>query len=182
MSPILIAVLGVVVLLLAIFLIVVAMRPNEFKVTRAASLAAPAATLFERVNDFHQWTSWSPWEDKDPAMKKIYDGPPAGVGTHYHWVGNKNVGEGMMTITESRPNELIRIKLEFLKPFKGTNDTVFTFKPENAGTAVTWTMSGNYNFFTKMFGLFMNMDKMIGTDFEKGLAQLGAAAKSPAKV
>ncbi len=122
MNPILIAVLAVVAVVV-VFFIVVGTRPNEFKVTRSATLAAPAALVFERVNDFHQWASWSPWEDKDPNMKKTFEGPPAGVGAHYHWAGDKNVGEGMMTITESRPNESIRIKLEFLKPFKGTNDT-----------------------------------------------------------
>lgn len=163
------------------FFIIVAMRPNEFRVTRSAVLPAAPETLFDQVNHVRKWEAWSPWEKKDLTMTKTYDGPPAGVGAHSHWAGNK-VGEGMMTITESRPNERIRIKLEFLKPFKATNDTEFTFKSEGNGTRVTWTMSGRYIFITKIFSLFMNMDKMIGTDFEIGLAQLGTVTRQPAEI
>ena len=108
------------------FLVVVAMQPADFRVTRTATIAAPAAAVFAQVNDFHNWQAWSPWEKMDPAMKRTYEGAPAGRGAIYAWVGNKEVGEGRMTVTESRPNELIRIKLEFGKPFRATNVAEFS--------------------------------------------------------
>ena len=114
-------------------------------------------------------------------MKQTYEGAPAGTGAIYSWVGNKEVGEGRMTMTESRPSDLIRIKLEFFKPFAATNIAEFTFKPEGNQTAVTWSMTGENNFMAKAIHLFMNMDKMIGGQFEKGLAQIKSLVEAPAK-
>jgi hypothetical protein len=157
---------------IVVFLIVVAMQPPDFKVERSATLRAPAPAAFAQVNEFQNWQAWSPWEKVDPALKRSYDGPKAGTGAIYAWQGNKDVGEGRMTITESRPGELVRIKLEFFKPFAAVNDTVFRFQPSGEATTVTWTMSGQNNFFSKAMCLFVNMDRMVGGMFEQGLAQM----------
>jgi Polyketide cyclase / dehydrase and lipid transport len=180
MHPILIAVLVALAVIVALFLIAVAMQPSTFRVSRSAKISAPPATVFAQVNDFHNWDAWSPWAKIDPACKFSFDGPPAGVGAKFAWAGNKKVGEGRMTITESKPTELILINLEFLKPFKATNTTEFTFKPEGNQTYVTWTMTGKNNFFFKAFCMFMNMDKMVGGDFERGLANMKAVVETPA--
>src|SRR6266576_1461414 len=111
-----------------VVIVVVAMQPSEFRITRSATMAAPAPAVFAQVNDFHNWQAWSPWAKLDPAMKQTYDGAPAGIGAIYRWAGNNEVGEGRMTLTESRPSELVRITLEFLKPFAGTSIAEFTFK------------------------------------------------------
>ena len=174
MHIILIAVAAIVVL----FIVIVALQPNKFRITRSAGVAAPPEMIFTHVNDLHKWEAWSPWAKMDPACKNSYEGSPAGTGAILAWAGNKKVGEGRMTITESRPNELIRIRLEFFKPFKATNAAEFTFKPEGNQTLVTWSMSGNNNFMGKAFGLFMNCDKMVGGDFEKGLAAMKSVAES----
>jgi hypothetical protein len=158
--------------LAAVFALVVSSRPSEFRVTRSTAIAAPPAAVFGQVNDLHRWEAWSPWAKIDPAMKQTYDGPAAGVGAAYEWAGNRNVGEGRMRITESLPPELIRFKLEFLKPFKGDCDTLFTFQPQGGGTQVTWTMSGRNHFLAKAMGLFMDCDKMVGGQFETGLTNL----------
>jgi hypothetical protein len=167
--------------IIVVFLIVVALQPVEYRVMRSASVSAPPAAVFPQVNDFHNWEAWSPWAKLDPAMKQTYDGTPAGTGASYSWAGNSKVGEGRMTITDSRPNDLVRIKLDFIKPFASTADTEFTFKPEGDQSRVTWTMSGRKNFMTKMFGLFVSMDKMIGKDFEKGLAQMKTVVEATTK-
>jgi hypothetical protein len=164
-----------------VFVAVVALQPSEFRVARTATISAPAPAVFAQVNDFHNWNAWSPWAKLDPAMKQTYEGAPAGTGAISTWTGNKDVGEGRMTITESRPSELVRIKLEFVKPFRATNTAEFTFKPEGDQTIVTWSMAGKNNFMAKAFGLFMNMDKMIGGDFEKALANLKSATEAAAK-
>ncbi|MBL8179147.1 MAG: SRPBCC family protein [Bryobacterales bacterium] len=158
---------------------VVAMQPAQFEVTRKARIAAPPEKVFAMVNDFHRWEAWSPWEKLDPAMKKTFSGPEAGAGASYAWVGNSDVGEGRMTITESHPQQHIRIRLEFLKPFAATNQTEFRFTPAANEVEVSWTMTGENNFISKAFCLFLGgMDKMIGPDFEKGLTQLRTAAAS----
>ncbi len=154
------------------FVVVAALQPSDFRVVRSATISAPASAVFAQVNDFHNSEAWSPWEKLDPAMKQTYDGSPAGTGAIYTWAGNNQVGEGRMTLTESRPSELIRIKLEFLKPFAATNTEEFTFKPEGNQTAVTWSMAGKNNFIAKAMCLFMNMDQMVGGQFEKGLAAM----------
>jgi len=150
----------------------VAMQPTDFRISRSATIPAPASTLFEEVNDFHKWEAWSPWARLDPNAKNSYEGAPSGEGAIMRWVGNNQVGQGSMTLMESRPNQLIRIKLEFLKPFQATHTAEFTFKPSGDQTLVTWSMSGKNNFASKAFVLLMNCDKMIGTQFEKGLENL----------
>lgn len=167
--------------ILVFFLIIVALQPSDFRVTRSLAIAAPPETVFPHVNELKKWAAWNPWEKIDPAMKLTYEGPPAGVGAAYAWVGNKDVGEGRMTLTDSRPNESIRFKLEFFKPMAGTSDAEFTFKPQGGQTEVTWTMTGRNNFIAKAFCLFMNMDKMIGGNFEKGLADLKTVAEAEAR-
>ena len=166
--------------LVVLFLIVVAMRPADFKIVRTATIAAPDSVLFAQVNDFHNWGAWSPWAKLDPAMKETYDGPASGTGATYAWTGNSDVGEGKMTILENTPSSLVEIKLEFLKPFAATNIAEFSFVPTGNGTTVTWTMTGTNNFMAKGFDLVMNMDKTVGKDFEKGLAGMKAVAEAKA--
>ena len=157
------------------FLIVVAMQPTDFKVERSATMRAPAPAAFAQVNEFQNWQAWSPWEKVDPALKRQYEGPKAGTGAVYAWQGNKDVGEGRMTIMESRPGELVRIKLEFFKPFAATNTAEFSFKPAGADTtAVTWSMAGQNNFLSKAMCLFIDMDRMVGGMFDQGLTQMKA--------
>ncbi|HKY62880.1 MAG TPA: SRPBCC family protein [bacterium] len=163
--------------ILALFVIIVATRPATFQVTRSISVAAPPEAVFAQVNDLHRWAVWNPWGKLDPAMKVGYEGPAAGTGAVYSWVGNSQVGEGKMTILESRPNERIRIQLDFYKPMAGTSLAEFTFKPEGEKTTVSWSVSGKNNFIAKAMGLFMNMDKMIGDQFDKGLADLKSIAE-----
>jgi hypothetical protein len=162
-------------LILAVFAAYVATRPGEFRVTRTRTVKAPPAVVHGYVSDFHKWPEWSPWEKLDPAMKRELSGPPSGPGAQYAWVGNDQVGEGRMTITDSRPPESVTIRLEFLKPFPATSTTVFDFAPKDSGTQVSWTMTGHNNFMAKAMTVFMDMDTMIGADFEKGLANLDAA-------
>jgi len=159
----------IVVLGLAAF---VATRPAEFRVTRTASFAAPAPVVFAQVNELRKWEAWSPWAKKDPQMKQAYAGPAAGAGAVTSWVGNKDVGEGRMSIVESRPAELVRFKLEFFKPFAATNSAEFTFKEQGGRTAVSWSMSGRNNFVGKAMSVVFDFDKMIGADFEAGLASM----------
>jgi polyketide cyclase/dehydrase/lipid transport protein len=168
-------------LIIVVFVIVVATRPANFRITRSTAIAAPAEVVFAQVNDFHKWDAWSPWAKLDPAMKQTHEGTSAGAGAIYSWAGNKEVGEGRMTITESRTNDLIRIKLEFLKPFAAVNTTEFTFTPDGNQTAITWSMTGTNNFMAKAFCMFMDMDKMVGGDFEKGLAQMKSVAETAAR-
>lgn len=159
----------IVVLGLAAF---VATRPAEFRVTRTASFAAPAPVVFAQVNELRKWEAWSPWAKKDPQMKQAYAGPAAGASAVASWVGNKDVGEGRMSIVESRPAELVRFKLEFFKPFAATNSAEFTFKEQGGRTAVSWSMSGRNNFVGKAMSVVFDFDKMIGADFEAGLASM----------
>src|SRR5213592_5150938 len=168
----LIKILIALAVIVIVFVVIVALQPSEFKVVRNATISAPAPALFAQVNDFHKWEAWNPWGKLDPTMKQAYEGAPAGTGAIYTWSGNNEVGEGRMTITESRPSDLIRIRLEFLKPFAATSTAEFAFKPEGNRTVVTWSMAGNVNFMAKIVHLFMDMDRMIGDKFEQGLARL----------
>jgi uncharacterized protein YndB with AHSA1/START domain len=170
-------VIGLVVVVIGVVAIV-ATQPSDFRVARTATIAAPAPAVFAQVNDFHNWQAWNPWAKLDPAMKQAYEGAPAGPGAVYAWAGNYEVGEGRMTLTESRPNDLIRIRLDFLKPIRGTSLAEFTFKPEGDRTVVTWSMTGRNHFMAKAVHLFMDMDKMIGGNFEKGLAQMKAVVEA----
>lgn len=169
--------LAVIVLVL---IAVIAMQPSDFKISRSAAIPAPPATVFAQVNELKNWEEWSPWAKLDPAMKQTYEGPAAGTGAISRWTGNNQVGEGKMTITESKLDELVRIKLDFIKPMASTSDVQFDFKPQGSETLVTWTMSGKSNFVHKAFGLFMDMDKMLGGQFDQGLAQLKTAATKKA--
>lgn len=178
MLPMILLAIGAIIVVLAVF---VALQPAEFRITREATIAAPPATVLAQVNDFHNWDAWSPWAKLDPAMKQTYDGATPGTGAIYKWSGNNKAGEGRMTLTESRPAELVRIKLDFIKPFAATNTAEFTFKPDGDRTAVTWSMSGRKNFKFKAVHLIMNMDKMLGGEFDKGLAQMKSVAEAATK-
>jgi uncharacterized protein YndB with AHSA1/START domain len=167
--------------LILIFVVIVALQPADYRVERSATMAAPPATVFEEVNDFHNWDKWSPWAKLDPAAKYTFEGPSSGTGAILRWAGNSDVGEGSMTILESRPSELIRIKLAFIKPFEDTATVEFTFKPEGDKTNVTWSMFGKNNFIGKAMCMFMSMDKMVGDKYAEGLANLKAVAEAKAK-
>ena len=164
--------------IILIFVIVVASRPADFSYQRSATINAPPSAVFPQVNDLHKWQVWSPWAKKDPTAKNTFAGPLAGVGASMSWAGNNDVGEGTMSVIESQPDESVKLQLEFRKPFAGTNLAEFTFKPESSQTLVTWTMSGKNTFFFKAFSLFVDCDKMIGGDFEKGLADLKKIVES----
>jgi uncharacterized protein YndB with AHSA1/START domain len=178
---ILLGVAAVIVLVVGVLALIVAMQPSEFRIERTTTIAAPAPAVFAQVNDFHNWQAWSPWATLDPAAKSSFEGAPAGQGAMFAWAGNSKVGEGRMTITESRPSELVRIKLEFVKPFAATNTAEFTFKPAGDRTAVTWRMFGHHNFLSRAVFLFVNMDKALGSEFEEGLASMKSAAEASAK-
>ena len=153
-----------------------ATRPNTFQVQRKAVIAAPPEKVFAMIDDFRRWNEWSPWDKLDPAMTRTFGGPATGVGATYAWTGNSAVGEGRMEILESTPPSKIRIKLDFIKPFESNNVTEFVLVPRDGGTEVTWTMQGPNLYVSKLMDTFVDMDAMIGKDFEKGLADMGAAA------
>ena len=173
LKKILLVVLAVVV----VFVLYVATRPSTFRIERSAPVAAPPAVVYGQLVDFHRWSAWSPWAHLDPHMSVQYGGAPSGQGAVYEWNGNDKVGQGRMTIVEARPPEAVAIKLEFMKPWSQTNRSEFLLRPEAGGTRVTWTMTGENDFVGKAFGVFMNMDKLIGADFEKGLATLRTVAE-----
>ena len=158
---------------IATVLILAATKPDTFTVQRAAVVKAPPENVFPMINDFHQWTTWSPWENKDPAMKRTYSGSPSGRGAVYAWDGNKNVGSGRMEILDASSPSKIVIKLDFLKPFEAHNTAEFTMLPQGDGaTNISWVMHGPAPFISKMMQVFMNIDKMVGKDFEIGLSNL----------
>lgn len=174
---VLLGVVGVIVLAVVVFVIVVAMQPSDFRVERSITIDASPDVVFGHVNDFHKWEDWSPWAERDPNAKATYAGPDAGKGAVFHWDGNDDVGEGSMTILESRPGEWIKIDLAFVRPMEDSATVEFTFKPDGEGTAVTWSMHGENNFAEKAFCMFMDLDSMIGEDFEKGLASMKSAVE-----
>jgi uncharacterized protein YndB with AHSA1/START domain len=171
----------VLVLLVAALAVYVAMQPSEFTISRSRTLAAPPAVVFAYLNDFHQWKEWSPWEKLDPAMRRQYSGAPAGPGAIYEWAGNDKVGDGRMTIVDSKEPETVSIRLEFLKPYQATNTAEFFITPGGLGTDVTWAMSGHNGFMAKAASLVLNIDKQVGGDFEKGLAALDQVTEAAAK-
>jgi uncharacterized protein YndB with AHSA1/START domain len=173
--------LAVVAALIIAFVIVVAMQPSTFRISRSATMAAPAAAVFPHVNELKKWQPWSPWMKLDPNAKSTFEGPEGGKGAAMTWAGNNEVGEGKMTIIESKPNELVRFRLDFYKPMAGTSEAEFTFKPEGENTTVTWTMSGTNNFIGRAMCMVMNMDKMVGGEFEKGLASIKTIVDAPGK-
>lgn len=167
------------VALVLAFALYVQSRPSAFRITRSLVIAAPPSAIFPLLHDFRAWARWSPWEKLDPDMTKTYGGADAGVGATYHWQGKKS-GEGKMTITESESDRRLVIALDFIKPFPANNTTIFTVEPDGEGTRVTWTMEGESNFASKAFGVFVNMDAMVGRDFETGLAAISTIASAPA--
>lgn len=167
-----------VIIALAIFSIIAALQPNEFHVERTAIIDAPVNVVFDQVNDYHNWDAWSPWAKIDPKAKQVIEGKAAGVGSTMSWSGNMEVGEGSMTIVESKKNELIRHRLDFIKPMKSTNTVDFTFKSEGKNkTTVSWSMYGPNNFIGKAMGLIFNCEKMVGEQYEKGLENLKAVTE-----
>ena len=151
-----------------------ARKPNTFSVERSATIDAPPDKVMALLEDFHRWGEWSPWEKLDPDMKRTHSGAPKGKGAVYAWEGNSKAGAGQMEITDSSPSHL-SLKLDFTKPFEAHNVVDFKLEPQGNATNVTWTMNGPTTFITKVFMVFMNMDKMVGKDFEKGLANMKAA-------
>ncbi len=166
--------------LFALLLVVIAMQPSEFNVVRSTSMVAPPELVFEQVNDFRNWEAWSPWAKKDPNAKNMLEGPSTGTGSKFHWDGDSNVGAGSMTILDSKPNERVQIKLDFIRPFEGTNDVVFSLAPKGDQTELTWSMTGENNFIGRAISLVIDCEKMIGGDFDKGLANIKAIVEKPA--
>jgi hypothetical protein len=172
------AVLLALAVILGILIVIVALQPPVYRVSRSITIVARAADVFAQVNDFHNWDAWSPWAALDPDASKKFEGPPAGAGAVFAWSGNKKIGQGQMTLTDSRPHELIRINLQFIRPFPSSSTAEFTFQAEGVQTLVTWSMAGRKNFISKAFCMFMDMDKMVGRDFERGLAQIKAVTET----
>ena len=164
---------------LAIVLVLAATKPNSFSVQRVTSIKAPADKIFPLINDFHQWGTWSPYENKDPAMKRTFSGAASGNGAVYAWDGNNNVGSGRMEILDASAPSKIVIKLDFFKPFEGHNTAEFTMLPQGDATTLTWRMHGPAPFMSKLMQVFMNLDRMIGKDFEVGLASLKQLTEKP---
>lgn len=172
------------VLVLAVggFLVYAATRPDTYRVSRSMTIAAPPPVVYAQLDDFKSWSAWSPWDKLDPTMKKTYEGPAEGVGASYSWQGNDKVGKGRMTITDAEPPKQIKYRLEFMEPFAAVAATTFDIAPAGEGAStVTWTMDGKNNLVGKVFGIFMDMDKTIGADFEKGLSGLKTVAETEGK-
>src|SRR5438552_160841 len=170
-------VVGLLAVLIAVVLILALTKPDTFRVERTTSIKAPPKRIFPLLNDFQSWSAWSPYEKKDPAMKRTFSGPPSGKGAIYEWDGDKNVGQGRMEIMRSTPPSNVTLDLDFVKPFEAHNTVVFTLAPQGDSTTLTWAMQGPANFISKVMQVFINMDKMVGTDFEAGLANLKALAE-----
>ena len=168
------AMIGLVVVLILIY---AAFKPGDFRVQRSIAIQAPPEKIFPLINDFHQWPSWSPWEKLDPNMKRTLTGPPNGAGSAYEWDGNNKAGKGRMEITDSVPSSKVGIKLDFMKPMEGHNTVEFTLRPDGNSTNATWAMSGPLTYPGKLISVFVSMDKLIGSDFETGLANMKAVAE-----
>jgi hypothetical protein len=170
-------ILAILIAIVVVLLGYAATKPNTIRYARGTRIDAPPDRVTALINDFRKWIAWSPWEKRDPELKRTFSGNAAGVGAVYAWEGNKNVGSGRMEIVESTPTK-IRIKLDFIKPFAANNIAEFTFTPQGSATDVHWTMTGPNLFIGKVMSIFMDFDKMIGKDFESGLAAMKAAAES----
>ena len=174
-------IIGIVVIILVIAIVALlayaSTKPDNFTVKRSASIKAPPEKIFPLINDYKNWPQWSPWETRDPDMKRTYSGAAEGKGAKYAWDGNKNVGAGEMEIIDTAPPGKIIIKLDFIKPFEGHNIAEFTLTPQGQETRVVWEMRGPVPFIGKIMHVFIDMDKMIGTDFAAGLASMKAAAE-----
>ena len=167
--------------IIVVILVIAATKPDTFSVERKTVMKAAADRVFPHINDFHGWGAWSPWEKLDPALKRTFSGAASGKGTLYAWEGNSKVGSGSMEITEATPPAKIVIKLDFIKPFEGHNVTVFTLTPQGDATEVVWTMSGPVPYLGKIMHLFFNMDRMVGGQFDSGLANLKAIVEGGAQ-
>ncbi len=171
-------ILIVLVGLISVFFIIASFQSEEFKISRSITISTTPDKVFAQVNNLHLMQNWNPWNKLDPNLKLTYEGPDSGVGAACSWVGNSKAGAGKMTIVKSQSSEVLEMQLDFLKPMKATNAANYTFKVEGQGTAVTWSMSGKKNLMMKAFHMVVNMEKMLGPDFEKGLAQLKANTES----
>lgn len=170
-------ILIVIVLAITGVLLYAATRPDTFQVQRRAVIAAPPEKVFALIEDFHRWGEWSPWEKLDPAMTRTFSGPERGVGAVYAWRGNNKAGEGRMEITEATAPGKLLIKLDFVEPFPANNTVEFVLVPKDGGTDVTWTMRGPSPYVSKLMDTVVGMDRLVGKDFEAGLANLKAAAE-----
>jgi len=166
------------VALIVVLLIAISTRPDTYHVERSTTISAPPAVVYAQIADFHKWESWSPWDKMDPQMKRTYEGTQGTVGATYAWVGNDKVGAGKMTVAAIDPNKRLEIKLQFIKPFEDTAKNGFSLESAGNGTKVTWFMDGAHNFLSKAMCLVMDMDKRIGSDFEKGLADMKKVAET----
>lgn len=166
-----------VLLLIGAFLVVVWFQPDDYRLTRQTEIAAPAPAVFDQVNDLQKWDNWSPWAKLDPNAKITFSGPKAGAGASFAWDGNDKVGAGTMTITESKPVQRLATRTDFTRPFAGTSNSDFVFSEQGGRTNVIWSMFGTHNFMSKAICLVMSMEKMLGPDVEKGLAQLKQVAE-----
>jgi Polyketide cyclase / dehydrase and lipid transport len=160
--------------LIIAFLLLANNRPSTFSLERSIDLLASPQKVFAQINDFKNWANWSPWEKMDPNLQRNFTGAASGEGAKYSWVGNKKVGEGAMEITHSIPSSKVQLDLHFLKPFKADNVTEFTLTPNPGGTNIKWEMRGTLNLMMKVMHMFMDFDKLVGKDFENGLANLKA--------
>lgn len=183
LKTILLSVAALVAVAVVIVLILAAMKPDTFQVQRSVAINAPPERIYPLLADFRAWGAWSPWEKKDPAMKRSFSGAESGVGARYAWDGDKNVGRGSMEIVAAAAPSKVALKLDFIAPFEAHNDAVFVLQPKGQGptasTNVTWTMTGPTPFLGKIIHVFMKMDRMVGGDFEAGLAAMKAAAERP---
>lgn len=171
--------LSIVLVILVLAIIGLAMtKPNEFKISRSITIHAPVDIVYTQINNFHKWQAWSPWAKLDPQAKTTFEGPDDGVGATMAWDGNNSVGAGKMTITESNPHSVIKMLAAFERPMKTTNEVEFAFQHQNDETTVAWTMTGQANFTSKLMQVFMDMDKLVGRDFEKGLQDIKAISEA----
>lgn len=164
-------------ILVAVVLVLAAMRPNTFRVQRSIDIDAPADKIFPLINDYRNWGSWSPYEHVDPAMQRTFSGAPSGKGSVYEWRGNKNIGHGRMEILDTAPPSKVVIKLDFFSPFEAHNMAEFIIQPKGNATNVTWAMHGPVPFMAKIIHMFMNMDRMVGGQFQQGLVSMKAVAE-----
>lgn len=171
----------VIILVLAIVALLgyASTRPDNFAITRKIAINAPPEKIFPLINNFTAWSKWSPWDKLDPALQRTFSGPPEGVGSQYAWKGNDSVGTGRMEITEAAPFSRIAVRLDFLSPMEISNMAIFLLTPSASGTDVEWTMTGKQPFASKVFGVLVDIDKMVGDDFDRGLSALKQEAEKP---
>jgi uncharacterized protein YndB with AHSA1/START domain len=171
-------VLFAVVAIAAVFAVYVALQPSSFRIERSAIIVAPPAAVFAEVNNFHNWEGWSPWAKLDPNAKATFEGPDAGEGAVFRWDGNEKIGAGSMTVLESKPDERVKVRIDFQKPHVASHTAEFTLKPDGPRTLVTWVMSGEHGYLEKAVSVFANIDALVGGQFEQGLANLKKVAES----